>query len=68
MEVPRSCLRADAIANEGDLSNITFDTDSLTMFMYGFDEADSQKFLGAYMRKHILSGRFYVYTCVYEYI
>ena len=56
LEVPRACVRADAIAREYDISSVTIDTDSLTGLMFGFDKHDCQKFLSPYLRKNILAG------------
>ena len=57
MDTPRCCMRADAIAGEGDAGAVLFDTDSLTAYVYGFNSADCDQFLGTYIRKHILSGK-----------
>lgn len=53
LEVPRSCMRADAIAQESDICSVTLDTDSLTGLVYGCDRHDCAKFLSTYKRLHI---------------
>ena len=56
IEVPRACLRADAIANEGDISFVSFGTNDLTQLMFGFSRDDSNSFLPDYMERHLLAN------------
>lgn len=53
-EVPRSCLVADRIAENPDISRVVFDTDSLTALTFGFNAEEASRFLPAYTRKHII--------------
>ena len=53
LEVPRSCMRADAIAHEYCTSSVTIDTDHLTWLMYGCDKHDCAMFLPTYKRLNI---------------
>lgn len=52
LEIPRSCLTADTIAEEADF--FSFGTNDLTQMTYGFSRDDSEKFLSEYLQKEIL--------------
>ena len=54
IEVPRACLRADAIIQEGDISFVSFGTNDLTQMTYGFSRDDSDRFLPYYVQKVLL--------------
>jgi pyruvate,orthophosphate dikinase len=54
IEVPRACLRADAIAKEGDINFVSFGTNDLTQMTYGFSRDDSDRFLPYYLQKKII--------------
>ena len=56
VEVPRACLRADAIASEGDISFVSFGTNDLTQLMFGFSRDDAGSFLPDYMERHLLAN------------
>jgi pyruvate,orthophosphate dikinase len=55
LEVPRACLRANAIASEGDVSFLQFETDSLTEMVYGLSKEESKKILDAYRTNNIFA-------------
>lgn len=48
MALPRACLRANAIAAEGDIALVQYDTDSLTQFIYGLTKDEAKKILHSY--------------------
>lgn len=54
IEVPRACLRADAIVEEGDISFVSFGTNDLTQMVYGFSRDDSERFLPYYIQKRLV--------------
>lgn len=45
LEVPRACLRAEAIAAEPGIDFVSIGTDMLTQLVYGFSKVDADKFL-----------------------
>ena len=56
IEVPRACLRADAIVTEGDVSFVSFGTNDLTQMVYGFSRDDSDCFLPHYVQKKLVAS------------
>ncbi len=52
IEIPRSCVTADAIAKEADF--FSFGTNDLTQLTYGYSRDDAAKFLTDYYKKGIL--------------
>ena len=56
IEVPRACLRADAIVTEGDVNFVSFGTNDLTQMVYGFSRDDSESFLPHYVKKKLVAS------------
>lgn len=56
MDVPRACMRADALASEGHVSAMVFDTHSLTQLVFGFSKGEGSHFVPTYKDQHILAG------------
>ncbi len=52
IEIPRACVRADAIAKEAQF--FCFGTNDLTQMTWGFSRDDAGKFLGTYMDKKLI--------------
>ena len=56
LDVPRACLRANAIAGEGDVAFLSFNTDMLTELSYGLSRRDSTRLVESYGRIGILQA------------
>lgn len=56
LEVPRALIRADSIVKEGDIEFVSIGTNDLTQFVYGFSRDDCNRFLPAYIEKHIFAN------------
>ena len=54
LDVPRACLRANAIVGEGDVAFLSFNTDMLTEMCYGLSRGDSTRLVEAYGRIGVL--------------
>lgn len=54
IEIPRTCMIADKIAENSDF--FSFGTNDLTQLMYGFSRDDIGKFVGDYLAKDILTS------------
>ena len=54
IELPRACLEADKLAQQGDF--FSFGTNDLTQTVFGFSRDDSGKFLPDYFKKKILKS------------
>jgi len=52
MEIPRACLRAEAIAKEAEF--FSFGTNDLTQMTFGYSRDDAGKFIGEYLEHGIL--------------
>lgn len=63
MEVPRACLRANAIASEGDITFMQFEMDALTEMVYGLSKEESKKILPTYTSHYIIKKG--VAECIY---
>jgi len=55
VEVPRACLRAEKIAVADYVDFVSIGTDTLTQLVFGVSRHDMQKFLPAYLEKHIIA-------------
>ncbi|CAE7456161.1 ppdK, partial [Symbiodinium microadriaticum] len=54
LDVPRACMRANAIAGEGDVAFLSINTDLLTELTYGMSRHDSSRLIDSYTRIGIM--------------
>lgn len=55
VEVPRACIRADRIAGCRDVKFVSIGSNDLTQLVFGFSRDDTQRFMGNYVDRHIVS-------------
>lgn len=56
LEVPRACVRAEAISKETGLGFVSIGSNDLTQLTYGFSRDDTASFMPVYMDKGILAA------------
>lgn len=54
LDVPRACMRANAIVSEGDVAFLSINTNMLTELVYGMSRADSSRLVESYQRIGIM--------------
>lgn len=55
LDVPRACMRANAIVSEGDVAFLSVNTNMLTELVYGMSRADTARLVESYVHMGIMS-------------
>jgi pyruvate, orthophosphate dikinase len=62
LDVPRACMRANAIVSEGDVAFLSVNTNMLTELVYGMSRVDTMRLVENYVNLGIMQSN--PFTCL----